>query len=97
MTRLFLWTLLLSRYIVIKGSVTITIISDEGTEAMWALEFYLKEHLEKPLWEIWQIFAEVKKIFDKGEKSFPEFINEKYIIQIWEMQKMLRKYVKFSK
>jgi hypothetical protein len=56
-----------------------------------------KTHLEKPLWEIWQIFAEVKKIFDKGEKSFPEFINEKYIIQIWEMQKMLRKYVKFSK
>jgi hypothetical protein len=54
-------------------------------------------HLEKPLWEIWQIFAEVEKIFDKGEKSFPEFINEKYIIQSWEMQKMLRKYVKFSK
>jgi hypothetical protein len=54
-------------------------------------------HLEKPLWEIWQIFAEVEKIFDKGEKDFPEFINETYIIQIWEMQKMLRKYVKFCK
>jgi hypothetical protein len=54
-------------------------------------------HLEKPLWEIWQIFAKVEKIFDKDEKSFPEFINEKYIIQIWEMQNMLRKYVKFSK